>query len=65
MKNPVRTIKTTLNCLATDLAMLADGSWEPDEDSIAASQDSIEDMVNALKQLGILPKEFETIDDRE
>ena len=35
-------------CLSEDLQMLADGSWIPDDDSISASQEQLEIIINFL-----------------
>ncbi len=38
-------------CLSEDLQMLADGTWEPDNDSIEASQDSLSIIIEFLSEL--------------
>tara|TARA_R110000803_G_scaffold52425_3_gene107960 strand:+ start:2040 stop:2300 length:261 start_codon:yes stop_codon:yes gene_type:complete len=41
-------MKTELNCIYTDLLMLEDGSWVPDEDSINDTLDNVRTIANNL-----------------
>lgn len=51
-------IQTRLQYLFTDLGMLDAGHWVPDNDSIEASQDNIERIVEMLQAVDIIPADF-------
>lgn len=41
-------IQVYLNCIYTDILMLQDGSWEPDDDSIECSMEMIQGIASEL-----------------
>tara|TARA_R110000765_G_scaffold357186_1_gene447296 strand:+ start:405 stop:560 length:156 start_codon:yes stop_codon:yes gene_type:complete len=41
--------KQIRNCLLEDMKMLRDGRWEPDDDSIDAHMDYIEELFRRIK----------------
>jgi hypothetical protein len=43
-------ILAKLKCLKTDFEMLDEGIWIPDTDSIQASVDNIEDIINYIEK---------------